>query len=135
MFPYCHDAGIGIILWSPLAREWLARPHDLSKSQPTDRQMTDHFSELLIGPITQEDIEIIKRVEELAKKKDASMVQISIAWSLKKGTNPILGLSSIERVDEAAAVIEQMRGGLLTDDDVRYLDERYVPKMPVSNAW
>lgn len=38
-------------------------------------------------------------------------------------------------MDEAAAVIEQMRGGLLTDEDVRYLDERYVPKMPVSNAW
>jgi versiconal hemiacetal acetate reductase len=135
MFPYCHDAGIGIIPWSPLARGWLARPYDVSESQPTDRQTTDHFSELLIGSITQEDVEIINRVEELAKKKKVTMAQISIAWSLKKGTNPILGLSSIERVDEAAAVVGQVRDGLLTAEDVQYLDERYVPKIPLSQTW
>lgn len=135
MFPYCRDAGIGIIPWSPLARGWLARPYDVSKNQPTDRQRTDHYAELMIGPITKEDAEIIKRVEQLAKKKDVKMAQISIAWSLKKGTNPILGLSSVERVDEAASVVTQVRDGLLTDEDVQYLEDPYVPKTPASRAW
>jgi aryl-alcohol dehydrogenase-like predicted oxidoreductase len=135
MFPYCRDAGIGIIPWSPLARGWLARPYDVSKSQPTDRQTTDHYTELLIGPITKEDAEIIRRVEELAKKNKVAMAQISIAWSLKKGTNPILGLSSIKRVDEAASVITQMKDGLLTEEDLQYLEAPYVPKAPASGAW
>jgi aryl-alcohol dehydrogenase-like predicted oxidoreductase len=145
-FPYCKDAGIGapgcilfanvrtpdpnigIIPWSPLARGWLARPLEVSKSQPTNRQDTDAFAEMLIGPITKEDEETISRVEALAKKKGVTMAQVSIAWSLKKGVNPILGLSSIKRVDEAVAGVKLAKDGQLTDEDMRYLEEPYIPK-------
>jgi aryl-alcohol dehydrogenase-like predicted oxidoreductase len=89
----------------------------------------------MIGPITKKDAEIIKRVEELAKKKDVKMAQISTAWSLKKGTNPILGLSIVERVDEAALAVELTANGLLTDEDVQHLEELYIPKLPASNGW
>ena len=128
MFPYCRDAGVGIIPWSPLARGWLARPYKSSKDQPTERQNTDHYAELLLGPITKEDADVINRVEELAEKKGVKMAQISIAWSLRKGTLPVLGLSSVERVDEAAAVVKLVKDGLLTDEDVHFLEEPYIPK-------
>jgi aryl-alcohol dehydrogenase-like predicted oxidoreductase len=135
MHPYCRGAGIGIIPWSPLARGLLARTCKASKETPTARQATDVFSDFLIGPTTEEDIIIIGRVEELAKKKERTMAQISIAWLLKKGVNPILGWSSIERVDEAAEGVSLARQGLLTDKNVKYLEESYRPKTSLSTTW
>lgn len=135
MHPYCHDAGIGIIPWSPLARGLLTRPYKVSAENPTTRQKEDAYSSMMIGGITKEDIGIIGRVEELAKAKGCSMAQIGIAWCLKKGVNPIVGLSSIGRVDEAVEAVKGQKEGLLSDDDVNFLDELYTPKVPLSNGW
>lgn len=132
MHPYCRDAGIGIIPWSPLGRGLLTRPWKVDKKQQTIRETTDVYSQLLIGPTTETDIAIINRVEEVAKAKGCSMAQVAIVWSLKKGVNPIVGLSSTKRVDEAVQAVALSEAGLLTDEDVRYLDELYVPKVPLS---
>lgn len=125
MIPYCRETGVGLIPWSPLARGILARPY---KSAPTKRQETDMFSEFLLGKTTSADIEIIGRVEELAKKKDVAMASIAIAWCFAKGVVPILGLGSNERVDQAVESITLAKGGLLTREDVEFLDEKYVAK-------
>jgi len=131
MFPYCRDAGVGLIPWSPFARGRLTRPYNSSKEELTKRQETDHYSDWLIGAITKEDEEIIARVATLAKQKGVSMAQICIAWSLKKGAHPILGLSSNERVDEAVEAIQRVKDGLLTNEDVKHLEELYIPKQAV----
>ncbi|KAL1871271.1 CSG1/SUR1-like protein [Paecilomyces lecythidis] len=73
MHPYCRDAGIGIIPWSPLGRGLLTRPWKVDKKQQTIRETTDVYSQLLIGPTTETDIAIINRVEEVAKAKGCSM--------------------------------------------------------------
>ena len=133
MYPYCRDAGIGIIPWSPLARGLLARPY--KNSERTLRQDGDQYGELAIGTATPEDIAIIGRVEELSKKKNCSMAQIATIWCLKKGVYPILGLGSIKRVDEAADAVALFESGLLSDEDVKYLDELYIPKNHLSTSW
>jgi aryl-alcohol dehydrogenase-like predicted oxidoreductase len=89
------------------------------------------YSKLLVGEVTDVDVKIINRVEELAEKKHCSMAQIAMAWSLKKGVNPIVGLASIKRVDEAAEAVALAANGLLTDEDVKSLDELYVAKPEV----
>ncbi|KAK2804744.1 hypothetical protein FQN50_006482 [Emmonsiellopsis sp. PD_5] len=133
LHPYCRDAGVGVIPWSPLARGLLARPYAASRDNPTPRQTTDVFGPMMIGATTETDIAIIGRVEELAKKKGCSMAQISIAWSLSKGVNPIVGLADIKRADEAADAVELAAKGLLTEGDVAYLDELYVAKRELSD--
>lgn len=76
------------------------------------------------GRETESDKEIIDRVEELAKKKGVSMAQVATAWSLAKGDNPIIGLGSKERIDEAVAAVKVK----LTEEEIAYLEEPYVPK-------
>jgi aryl-alcohol dehydrogenase-like predicted oxidoreductase len=134
MHPYCRDAGIGIIPWSPLARGLLARPFKPDAGK-TERQKTDYYAQLLIGPTTEEDILTIRRVEELAKKHGCTMAQVSLAWSLKKGVNPIVGFTGIERVDEAVEAVKLLKDGLLDDGDVSYLEEPYIPKAVLDSAW
>ena len=40
------------------------------------------------------------RVEEISKKRDISMAQVSLAWSLTKVTAPIVGSTSIEKLED-----------------------------------
>jgi aryl-alcohol dehydrogenase-like predicted oxidoreductase len=125
MIPYCRDTGVGLIPYSPLARGHLTRPY---KSEPTKRQQTDMFGEFLLGKTTDADIEIIGRVEELANKKGVPMAVIALAWCFAKSVIPIVGLGSIERVDQAVESITLSKGGLLKKEDVEFLEEKYVAK-------
>ena len=52
------------------------------------------------------------------------MSQVALAWIIQRGTIPIVGFSSIGRIEEAADV----RGKILTDDEMKWLEEPYVPK-------
>ncbi|KAI9725855.1 MAG: hypothetical protein M1828_002484 [Chrysothrix sp. TS-e1954] len=123
MIPYCKDTGVGLIPWSPIARGALTRPFN---SRETHREKTDRFLNNLIRSRESEaDKMIVDRVEELAKRKGLSMAGIATAWSIAKGNLPIVGIGSIERVDQTVenAKIE------LSADDIAYLEEPYVPKV------
>ena len=64
-------------------------------------------------------------MEELAKKKGWTMSQVALSWLLHKGvSSPIIGLSSLERMEEAL----QVRSRELADEEQRYLEEEYLPK-------
>jgi len=123
MIPYCVDSGVGLIPWSPMARGVLARPWG---SRSTTREATDGALKMLIrSRETETDKAIVDRVEEIAKKKGVSMAQVAIAWSLQNpNENPILGLNSKERIDEAIGAIKVK----LTPEEARYLEEPYLPK-------
>ena len=84
----------------------------------------------MMSTITEVDLTIIKRVEEIAKNKDWKMSQVALAWIVQKGTIPIVGFSNLSRLDEAAEV----RGKTLTEDEVKYLEEPYVPKKIVGHS-
>jgi aryl-alcohol dehydrogenase-like predicted oxidoreductase len=100
---FCHDTGVGLIPWA-------------TRSKP---ELEKGLSEV--------DEKIIKRVQELAEKKGWKMSQVALAWINKKISSPIIGFSSIDRIDEAIEV----RGKTLTEEEEKYLEELYQPK-PIS---
>lgn len=67
--------------------------------------------------------DIINRVEELAKRKGWTMSQVTLAWTLKRVTTPIIGFSSAARIDDALSA----RGKQLTAEEEQYLEEPYTP--------
>lgn len=122
MIPYCKKTGVGIIPWSPLSRGTLARPYD---SRTSFREKTDGFlSTQIRARETEADAAIIGRVGDVAKKHGTTMATIAIAWLLSKGASPIIGLGSVERIEEAAKAIKFK----LDKKDIAYLEERYLPK-------
>ena len=53
------------------------------------------------------------------------MSQVALSWLLHKGvSSPIIGLSNLERMEEAL----QVQTRELTDEEQRYLEEEYLPK-------
>lgn len=69
------------------------------------------------------DHEINKRVDEIAKKRGWPMSHVALAWINARVTSPIVGLSSIARLDEAVAI----KGKVLTPEEEQYLEEPYQP--------
>ena len=82
MIPYCHDVGVGLIPWSPVARGALCRPfNDLSTLHESSDRM---LNAMIRGKETEIDRRVIGRLEEMAKKKGVSMTTIATAWYLSK---------------------------------------------------
>ncbi|KAL8987110.1 MAG: hypothetical protein Q9177_003654 [Variospora cf. flavescens] len=124
MIPYCVDTGVGCIPWSPIARGVLGRPWG---DRSTLRETTDNYLQNMIrARETEVDKAIVDRLEEVAKKKGVKMAQVATAWVLRQDMeNPIIGLGSKERIDEAVAALQVK----LTDEEAKYLEEPYMPKV------
>ena len=113
---FCNDTGVGLIPWAPLCRGHLARP--LSSFGQTKRSAAEK-------ELSDADVATIKRVEELAEKKGWKMSHVALAWINKRIASPIIGFSSVERMEEAVGV----RGKTLTREEEEWLEEAYVPKV------
>jgi len=52
------------------------------------------------------------------------MSHVALAWINKRVSSPIVGFSSVERIDEVLGV----RGKTLTEEEEKYLEEPYVTR-------
>ncbi len=107
--------------WAPIARGNLARP--FSEYGSTARSEGEANSPRARGLNSEASQQIIKRVEELAKKKGWKMSHVALAWINNRVTSPIVGLSSIARLEEAV----DLQGKTLTPEEEKYLEEPYEP--------
>jgi len=120
MFPTLKHFGVGSIPWSPLARGVLTRPFgETTKRGDTDGAVK-RYTEIESAP------EILKRVEEIAKKRGISMAQVGVAWVLAKDgvSAPIVGTTSLKNLEEIIAAVHIK----LSDEDIKYLEEPYKPQ-------
>ena len=122
MLPYCDKNNIGVIPWSPLARGYLARPHE--EFDATTRGQSDQYARE--HPYFEGNgQEINERVQELADENDVSMAQIALSWVLHKDVvdAPIVGTTSIEHLEEAVEALDIS----LSDSDIEWLEDPYEP--------
>ncbi|CCH62058.1 hypothetical protein TBLA_0G01120 [Henningerozyma blattae CBS 6284] len=121
MIPYIKKHGIAQTPWSPLQRGLLSRPVEVSSyREDNDRVLKGRR----LNQYEDFEIEIINRVEQVAVKKGITMAEVATAWLLSKGTFPILGLNSVQRVKEAIKALDVT----LTEEECKYLEEPYRPK-------
>ncbi|KAH6653166.1 NADP-dependent oxidoreductase domain-containing protein [Truncatella angustata] len=123
MIRFCNETGVGIMPWSPLYAGRLARPFGWDKSLRSKKPSGHHPG------VTGEDEEIIRRTEKIAEKKGWKMTHVALAWHKSKGSVPSVGLNSVERIQEAC----EMRDKFLIEDEVKYLEEPYVPRPVVGH--
>ena len=127
MLPLCRDAGIGVIPWSPLARGFLGRSHAHARDLQSTRAKSDKVLDM---EFSDADVEILRRVEETARKHGRSNAQIAIAWMLHKGvTAPIVGASKMQHLEDAIAATDIA----LTETEIAYLEAPYQPKAIAGN--
>lgn len=121
LIPICDDMNISRTSYSPLAGGRLSRP---TWSADTLKSKTDKAAANKYDSTKDMDMEIVKRVDELAKKKNVSMTQIALAWQLAKGVaSPIIGVTKEKYLDDAVGTFHVK----LSKEDMDYLEELYVP--------
>ncbi len=119
MFPYCHEENIAMTPYSALASGKLSkRPGETSK-----RQAEDSFMHFKYDATAEQDGRIVERVMELADRYGVEMTQVALAWLLTKVESPIVGATKLHHIEGAVKSLDLH----LTADDIRYLEEPYVP--------
>ena len=119
MKPYCDLHGVAMTPYSALASGRLAKhPGENSK-----RLQEDNYAKGKYDATASTDLDIIHRVEELAKKKNVSMSEISLSWLMHKVTAPIIGATKLSHIDTATKAVDVS----LSDEEMRYLEELYTP--------
>lgn len=118
MNKYCKRTGVGLIPWAPLASGKLARP----PGQPTSSYRSVNGTLYKDNNPSQSD-EIARRVYEIAVSRSIPMSHVALAWLNKRVVSPIVGLSSVERMDE----ILDARAVELSDEEETYLESAYHP--------
>ena len=119
MAPFCKDQNIAMTPYSALGGGRLSkRPGETSK-----RLKQDTYAKFKYDATAEADGRIIARVAELADKRNVSMTEISLAWLLTKVTSPVVGATKLSHVDGVANAVEFT----LTQDEIDYLEELYVP--------
>ena len=91
--------------------------------ESSKRLREDDYARLKYDAFAGQDEAIISRVAELSKKRGVSMTEISLAWLLTKVTAPVVGATRLSHVEGMAKAADLS----LSDEEVRYLEEPYVP--------
>jgi aryl-alcohol dehydrogenase-like predicted oxidoreductase len=114
----CRELGVAFVAYSPLGRGFLTgRFRSIDDLAADDwRRNNPRFQ----GENFQKNLDLVAKVEELAKEKGCTPAQLALAWLLSRGDDviPIPGSTRIERVAENAAATRIT----LSPSDVRALD-------------
>ncbi len=120
MVPYCEEENIALTPYSALASGRLSRKPG---EGDTTRAAEDSYAKFKYDATAEQDAVIIDRVAQLAGKHGVTMTEVSLAWLLTKVTSPVVGATKLHHIAGAAKAVDLE----LTDDELKYLEEPYVP--------
>ena len=129
VIPFCQDAGVGIVVWSPLASGFLSGRYTRQDSTGGKGRLTGFD----ILPIDKEKgYDLIDRMRAIATRHRATVAQIALAWLLAKPyvSTILLGASKLSQLDDnlGAANIQ------LSADELAELDQLTAPA-PLYPHW
>ena len=119
ILPTVRELGIGFVAYSPLGRGFLSGQFRKPEDIPADdwRRNSPRFQ----GENFYRNLELVKRIEELAREKKATPSQLALAWVLSRGKDvvPIPGTKRRKYLEENVAAL-QIR---LSPEDLRRIDQ------------
>jgi aryl-alcohol dehydrogenase-like predicted oxidoreductase len=121
MIPLCVDQKVSCTPYSPLASGRLSRDWSIASK----RSETDVVYKAKYLSSADIDRPIAERVAELAGKHGVSMSQVALSWMLGKPyiAAPVIGGTKLEYVADAVKALDVK----LTDEEVNYLEDPYLP--------
>jgi L-glyceraldehyde 3-phosphate reductase len=100
--------GIGCIAFSPLAQGMLTDRY--LDGIPDDSRAGKSTGFLKKEDITSEKLQVIRQLNDIAKKRNQSLAQMAIAWLLKdpRVTSVLIGASSIQQLENNLKAVENI---------------------------
>lgn len=120
----CRELGIGFVAYSPLGRGFLTGQFRKFEDLPADdyRRNSPRFQ----GENFQKNLDLVRKVEEIAKEKGCKPSQLALAWVLAQGDDivPIPGTKRRKYLEENVGALQVK----LTKEDLRRIDEVFPPE-------
>ncbi|HEV1998497.1 MAG TPA: aldo/keto reductase [Candidatus Dormibacteraeota bacterium] len=116
--PVARELGVGIVAYSPLGRGFLTgQIKSFDDLAPDDYR---RFSPRFQGENFQANLDLVRRVEEVAAEKGCSPGQLALAWVMAQGPDvvPIPGTKRRRFLEENAAAADVT----LSSDDLARID-------------
>ena len=119
ILPLCRELGIGFVAYSPLGRGFLTGRFRTFEDLPEDdyRRNSPRFQ----GENFQKNLDLVERVEEIARRKQCSPAQLALAWLLAQGKDivPIPGTKQRRYLEENIGALDVQ----LTSADLEEIEE------------
>jgi aryl-alcohol dehydrogenase-like predicted oxidoreductase len=119
ILPTCRELGIGFVAYSPLGRGFLTGQLKRFEDLPADdyRRNTPRFQ----GENFQRNLDLVRKVEDIAKEKRCTPAQLALAWVLAQGKDivPIPGTKRRKYLEENVGAIDVK----LTPEDLDRIEE------------
>ncbi len=112
--------GIGSIVFSPLAQGLLTDRY--LNGIPEDSRAGKKGTFLKKENITEEVIQKVKKLNNLAKKRGQTLAQMSIAWVLRQPavTSALIGASKVSQIEDAVGALNNLKFG---EEELKTIDK------------
>jgi aryl-alcohol dehydrogenase-like predicted oxidoreductase len=118
----CAREGLGLIVYSPLARGLLTGKYSSIADVPDDSRAADEIGKTFMGPWFSDDgLRKVERLKSIADGAGITLTEMALAWCLRlpEITSAIIGASKISHVEENAAA----SGIVLSEDVLAAIDD------------
>ena len=104
IMPTCARHGMGLTVWSPLAQGLLTGKYNEGAPEGSRGKETMW----LAGHLTDENIDTVKRLTDLARAMDVTPSQLALAWILRRPeiSCAIVGATKVDQLEENLAATE-----------------------------
>jgi aryl-alcohol dehydrogenase-like predicted oxidoreductase len=119
ILPTCRQLAIGFVAYSPLGRGFLTGRFQRFEDLPEDDYR--RFSPRFQGENFQKNLDLVRRVKEIAQEKGCTPSQLALAWVLAQGDDivPIPGTKHRKYLEENVGSMNVE----LTPEDLKRIDE------------
>ncbi len=98
--------GVGVIVFSPLAQGLLTDRYLDGIPEDSRVRRGNYFSSDLL---TDENLERVRALNEIAKRRGQSLAQMAVAWTLRdeRVTSALVGASSVRQLEQNVAALDR----------------------------
>ena len=124
-----EQEGVGCIVFSPLAQGMLSDKYLNGIPEGSRASRNGSLSPRLIS---EEALEKIRALNEIAQRRGQSLAQLALAWTLRdpRITSTLVGVSSLEQLEANVAALDNLELG---EDELEEID-RYATEAGI-NLW
>ncbi len=104
LLPLCRDQGVGVVVYSPLARGVLSGKYRPGEHPPEGSRLAQ--GETFIRPlVTERNLRIVEALQPLALERGLTAAQFALTWVLGQPgvTSAIIGATRPDQVTQLAA--------------------------------
>lgn len=127
--PFVEDAGIGVLVWSPLAGGFLSGKYTRETPTPDGARL----NEFKLPPIdVEQGYNVVDVTRQIAQAHNASPAQVAIAWILTKPfiASVIVGANKIHQLEDNLKAADLT----LSDSEIDHLNTLTAPS-PLYPGW